>query len=69
MLLVTSNADRTSPVVRGKWILDNLLGMPPPPPPANVPPLEPVAETAGRGRCASRWTRTARTRSARAATS
>ena len=40
MLLVTSNADRTSPVVRGKWILDNLLGMPPPAPPANVPPLE-----------------------------
>ena len=44
MLLVTSNADRTSPVVRGKWILDNLLGMPPPSPPANVPPLEPVAD-------------------------
>jgi mono/diheme cytochrome c family protein len=40
VLLVTSNADRTSPVVRGKWILDNLLGMPPPPPPANVPPLK-----------------------------
>jgi len=40
MLLVTSNADRTSPVVRGKWILDNLLGMPPPAPPAVVPPLE-----------------------------
>jgi hypothetical protein len=44
MLLVTSNADRTSPVVRGKWILDNLLGMPPPAPPAVVPPLEPVAD-------------------------
>ena len=44
MLLVTSNADRTSPVVRGKWILDNLLGMPPPSPPAVVPPLEPVAD-------------------------
>ena len=44
MLLVTSNADRTSPVVRGKWILDNLLGMPPPSPPANVPALEPVAD-------------------------
>jgi mono/diheme cytochrome c family protein len=40
ILLVTSQPDRTSPVVRGKWILDNLLGVPPPPPPANVPPLE-----------------------------
>ena len=37
MLLVTSHADRTSPVVRGKWILDNLLGAPPPPPPPDVP--------------------------------
>ena len=38
--MVTSHADRTSPVVRGKWILDNLLGAPPPPPPPNVPPLD-----------------------------
>jgi cytochrome c551/c552 len=38
-LLVTSNADRTSPVKRGKWILENVLGSPPPPPPPNVPPL------------------------------
>jgi hypothetical protein len=40
MLLVTSHAGRTSPVVRGKWILDNLLGTPPPPPPPDVPALE-----------------------------
>jgi hypothetical protein len=40
ILLVTSHADRTSPVVRGKWILDNVLGMPPPPPPGAVPPLK-----------------------------
>jgi hypothetical protein len=40
LLLVTSHAGRTSPVVRGKWILDNLLGMPPPPPPPNVPSLD-----------------------------
>jgi mono/diheme cytochrome c family protein len=40
ILTVTSHADRTSPVVRGKWILENLLGAPPPPPPPNVPPLE-----------------------------
>jgi mono/diheme cytochrome c family protein len=37
VLLVTSHADRTSPVVRGKWILENLLGTPPPPAPAIVP--------------------------------
>ena len=40
ILTVTSYATRTSPVLRGKWILDNLLGTPPPPPPANVPPLD-----------------------------
>ena len=43
VLLVTSHADRTSPVVRGKWILDNILGTPPPPP-ANVPPLKDKAD-------------------------
>jgi hypothetical protein len=40
VLTVTSNAIRTSPVLRGKWILENLLGTPPPPPPQNVPPLK-----------------------------
>jgi len=45
ILALTSNADRTSPVVRGKWILDNLQGMPPPSPPANVPPLSDSAGT------------------------
>jgi len=40
MLLVTSNANRTSPVQRGKWILENLLASPPPLPPPNVPPLK-----------------------------
>ena len=39
ILTVTSRATRTSPVVRGKWILDNILNAPPPPPLANVPPL------------------------------
>jgi len=43
MLVVTSNPDRTSPVKRGLFILDNILGTPAPPPPANVPALE-VAE-------------------------
>ena len=40
VLVVTSNPTRTSPVKRGLFILDNILGIPPPPPPANVPPLE-----------------------------
>jgi len=39
ILMLTSHPDRTSPVVRGKWVLENLLGVVPPPPPANVPPL------------------------------
>jgi hypothetical protein len=40
VLMSTSRADRTSPVLRGKWILENLIGSPPPPPPPNVPPLD-----------------------------
>jgi hypothetical protein len=46
ILLVTSVANRTSPVARGKWILENLMGSPPPLPPPNVPPLkESTAQT------------------------
>jgi hypothetical protein len=40
ILTATSHAHRTSPVLRGKWVLETILGAPPPPPPANVPPLE-----------------------------
>jgi hypothetical protein len=40
ILMVTSYATRTSPVLRGQWVLKNLLGAPPPPPPENVPALE-----------------------------
>ena len=40
ILTGTSRANRTSPVIRGKWILENILGTPPPPPPPNVPDLE-----------------------------
>ncbi len=40
LLTVTSYADRTSVVLRGKFVLENLLGTPPPPPPPTVPPLE-----------------------------
>ena len=39
VLTVTSNPTRTSPVKRGKWVLDNILGTPPPPAPPNVPQL------------------------------
>ena len=39
ILTITSNPTRTSPVKRGKWILENILGTPPPPPPPNVPEL------------------------------
>ncbi len=45
ILVVTSHPDRTSPVLRGKWVLDNILGMSPPPPPANVPALEETENT------------------------
>ncbi|MCY4596548.1 MAG: DUF1592 domain-containing protein [Bryobacterales bacterium] len=44
ILMLTSHANRTSPVLRGTWILDNLLTSPPPPPPANVPPFAASAE-------------------------
>ena len=40
ILLVTSYPNRTSPVLRGKWVLETILGTPPPPPPANVPSLK-----------------------------
>ena len=40
ILTVTSYPNRTSPVVRGKWLLETMLGSPPPPPPLNVPPLK-----------------------------
>ena len=46
-LIVTSNPTRTSPVKRGMFVLDNLLGTPPPPPPPDVPELE-QAENAGK---------------------
>ncbi|MFP5380106.1 MAG: DUF1592 domain-containing protein, partial [Vicinamibacteria bacterium] len=47
VLLQTSIAGRTSPVMRGKWIMEVLLGSPPPPPPPNVPELEETTASAG----------------------
>jgi mono/diheme cytochrome c family protein len=44
ILTLTSHPNRTSPVKRGKWILENLMGSPPPPPPPNVPPLKESSE-------------------------
>ena len=44
VLTLTSHADRTSPVLRGKWVMEVLMGTPPPPPPPGVPELD---ETAG----------------------
>jgi hypothetical protein len=47
VLAITSNPDRTSPVKRGLFILDNLLGVPPAPPPPNIPPLDEAAKKLG----------------------
>ena len=49
VLMVTSYPTRTSPVLRGKWILENLLGAPPPPPPPDVPELEADAGSSAGG--------------------
>jgi hypothetical protein len=50
MLMQTAVADRTSPVQRGKWIMEVLLGSPPPPPPPNVPALEDTKGVAESGK-------------------
>ena len=46
VLTLTSHANRTSPVLRGKWVMEVLLGAPPPPPPPDVPELEATDEAA-----------------------
>jgi mono/diheme cytochrome c family protein len=53
VLTLTSIADRTSPVMRGKWVMEVLLGSPPPPPPPNVPALEETKGTNASGRTLS----------------
>ena len=52
ILTLTSHGNRTSPVLRGKWVLEVLLGAPPPPPPPNVPDLEKTSD-ANNGRLLS----------------
>ena len=48
MLTLTSHAGRTSPVLRGKWVMEVLMGTPPPPPPPDIPELEEEAVEDGR---------------------
>ena len=48
MLVQTSLANRTSPVLRGKWVMEVLIGTPPPPPPPDVPTLDETADAQGR---------------------
>ena len=68
ILTVTSAANRTSPVQRGKWVLENLLGAPPPQPPPGVETnLEKDARRSRRRRSGSGWKCTAATRCARRA--
>ena len=47
VLTLTSEAERTSPVLRGKWVMEVLLGTPPPAPPPNIPALDETADAAG----------------------
>ena len=68
MLTVTSYPNRTSPVLRGKWILENILGTPPPPPPPNVPPLKENGDGGKPKSLRERWRSTARIPRARRAT-
>lgn len=49
VLTVTSNPTRTSPVKRGRWVLEQILGTPPPPPPPNVPELEEESKAQTKG--------------------
>jgi hypothetical protein len=54
ILQLTSMSDRTSPVLRGKWVMEVLMGTPPPPPPPNVPAFEASPPAAGGRRLTTR---------------
>jgi len=60
ILALTSYPTRTSPVIRGKWVLENIIGTPPPPPPPNVPALTDNALGRHPGRCGRAWKSIAR---------
>ena len=68
VLTLTSHANRTSPVLRGKWVMEVLLGSPPPPPPPNVPDLDDT-DVADEGRLLSVRERMERHRSSPACSS
>ena len=55
VLTLTSNPNRTSPVKRGQWILQQILGTPPPPPPPQVAKLDESPQAADAAPCASEW--------------
>jgi hypothetical protein len=55
ILTVTSYPNRTSPVLRGKWLLENILGAPPPPPPPMCRRSRRTSPESRRIRCASAW--------------
>ena len=54
VLVLTSLANRTSPVLRGKWVMEVLMGTPPPPPPPDTPVLEDIEEVADGRRLTTR---------------
>ena len=54
ILQLTSMSDRTSPVLRGKWVMEVMMGTPPPPPPPNVPPFSASGDAAGGRRLTTR---------------
>ena len=68
ILTVSSYPDAHSPPVRGKWVLENLLGTPPPPPPPTCRRWTKRKHLGTECRCASAWSSTAKTRAARPAT-
>ncbi len=68
ILMLTAYPNRTSPVLRGAWILERLVGSPPSPPPPNVPTLRRTDPASQRKPYASAWSNTARSRRVSAVT-